>query len=303
MIKNISFLIFSILLWLTACSAATPAPESTVVDAVETTTIAIAEPTEEQVTVAVVETPTATPKPPTMTRAPAEGIGRTNTRAKDEAVMMYVPAGEFYMGSDNGNSNEQPVHIVTTGEFWIDQTEVTNGQYERCVADGQCEESSYADNNDFNGAQQPVVGVSWYDANAYCSWVNGRLPTEAEWEYAAKGTDGNIYPWGNELPNANLFNYNKNVGKTTAVNSYSPNGDSWIGASDMAGNVWEWTSTLYQPYPYDANDGREDMDSTNVRVLRGGSWGLKDSLARTASRFDLNSDFRYDSFGFRCVQE
>lgn len=248
----------------------------------------------------------AAPAPTTVaqpTRIPALGIGSTRIRKTDEAVMMYVPVGEFDMGSDDGNSNEQPIHPVTVDEFWIDQTEVTNEQYEHCVADGQCNESRYADDNTYNGAQQPVVGVSWNDADEYCSWVGSRLPTEAEWEYAARGVDSNSYPWGDESPNADLLNYNQNVGKTTAVGSYSPDGDSWVGASDMAGNVWEWTNSLHQPYPYNGRDGREDINSTNIRVFRGGSWYFNDYSIRAAIRNSSDPANRYNFIGFRCVQE
>jgi len=209
-------------------------------------------------------TPTAEP-PPT--------VGDTTTRSSDGMVMVHVPGGTFQMGSsdaeidaafaqceqDWGSGNcerswfedESPQHAVTLDDFWIDRTEVTNAQYALCVADGVCDRSSYADDEDYNGDDQPVVGVSWYDADAYCKWAGAQLPTEAQWEYAARGEQGYIYPWGNDAPTCERAQFGSCSGRTIPVGTLL-DGASWCGALDMAGNVWEWTEDRYGAYPAEA---------------------------------------------------
>ncbi|MCP4360479.1 MAG: formylglycine-generating enzyme family protein [Chloroflexi bacterium] len=221
--------------------------------------------------------------------------------------MVYVPSGTFSMGSNDSSGDERPVHDVTLDAFWIDQTEVTNEQYELCVADGECEKSTYAGDSDFNGDQQPVVGVDWNDAEVYCTWVGGRLPTEAEWEYAARGPEGSTYPWGDNSPTCDLLNYwddNACVGKTSAVGSYSSEGDSWVGASDMAGNVWEWVNDWYDSDYYANSSTNNPTGPSNgkYKVLRGGDWySLADDDARSSYRNFNRRTVRNDSFGFRCA--
>ena len=221
-------------------------------------------------------------------------------------TLVYVPAGEFTMGSENGESDEQPEDQVYLDAYWIDQTEVTNAMYEECVTDGGCTSpsstSSWTRDNYYGNSEfkdYPVIYVDWDQANAYCSWADRRLPTEAEWEKAARGENAFIYPWGNDAPNNNLLNYNSALGDTTEVSNY-PNGASPYGALDMAGNVWEWVSSLYQPYPYDAEDGRENLNSTDARVLRGGTWRDVDSVVRSADRFRGGPTSSFNYVGFRC---
>jgi formylglycine-generating enzyme required for sulfatase activity len=239
------------------------------------------------------------------TSTPMPGIGSTIFSEKDGMTLVFVPAGEFTMGS-NLYSDEQPIHKVTLDSFWIDQTEVTNKMYALCVQARACQPPSSTNSHtrkDYYGVSEfdnyPVIYVDRNKAKTYCEWAGRRLPTEAEWEKAARGTDGRTYPWGNDAPNSNLLNYNKNVGDTTEVGKY-PAGASIYSALDMAGNVWEWVSSLYQSYPYSASDGREDLNATGSRVLRGGAWYDLNSGVRSASRleFTLNS---YGYFGFRCV--
>lgn len=226
--------------------------------------------------------------------------GTTMLRQTDSMTMVYVPAGEFQMGSDEGEDNEQPVHTQTLEAFWIDRTEVTNAQYNLCVEAGVCEISRHADNTTFNRAAHPVVGVSWYDGVAYCEWAGGRLPTEAEWEYAARGPESLKYPWGPEFDDS-YVNYDKTgTGATQAVGSY-PEGASWVGALDMIGNVWEWTQSIYLPYPYDDNDGRERLDISRPRVSRGGSWGTSEAYLYATARNKLDLTYQNTATGFRCV--
>ena len=248
---------------------------------------------------------------PSATVTPNLGIGSTMI-GNDNMTLLYVPAGEFTMGSDTGASDEKPIHTVTLDAFWIDQTEVTNAMYAKCMDAGMCKlPSDTTRYDDPNYANHPVVYVSWDQAMEYCTWADRRLPTEAEWEKAARwkpspsgGGQGEgeslIYPWGNDAPNNTLLNYNSAIGDTTEVGSY-PNGASPYGALDMAGNVWEWISSLYQPYPYDANDDRENLTSLDARLLRGGAWGNGSGGVRSALRSGFNPTLTDNYLGFRCA--
>jgi hypothetical protein len=218
-----------------------------------------------------------------------------------------VPAGEFQMGSDNGEDDEKPVHTVYLDEYQIGEYEVTNRQYAQCVKAGICSSPANKRYTAQDYERHPVTDVSWYDANDYCDWVGGRLPTEAEWEKAARGTDGRTYPWGEGI-DCTLANYsgkdNGNdfcVGDTTPVGSYE-SGKSPYGAYDMAGNVWEWTSSLYMGYPYDVSDGREELSSSDLRVLRGGSWDGNDNYVRSANRGGNGPSLTVIYVGFRCAR-
>ncbi len=236
------------------------------------------------------------------------GIGDTMT-SEDGATLVYVPAGEFIMGSDDGKADEKPVHKVYLDAFWIGETEVTNKRYEACVNQGTCSPpasfSSYNQKGYYGYPQfinYPVLYVSWDQAKTYCTWAGGRLPTEAEWEKAARGTEGQTYPWGNATPNNNLLNYNSDIFDTSEVKKY-PDGQSIYGAYDMAGNVWEWVSSIYRPYPYNSLDGREDMTLEDFRVLRGGSWLVSDADVRTSNRYFLDQKTTFNNLiGFRCAR-
>ncbi|MFN8486319.1 MAG: SUMF1/EgtB/PvdO family nonheme iron enzyme [Caldilineaceae bacterium] len=269
--------------------------------------------------------PIVTTTPPPVKPAPPAEPAAGATSQIEGITFVYVPAGEFTMGSDNGSDDEKPAHKVNLPGFWIMKTPVTNAQYRAFVAAGDYEQKTYWtaagwqwrtkeqitqprywDDKQWNGADYPVVGVSWYEASAYTRWLATTtkltiaLPTEAQWEKAARGTDGRIYPWGNNAPNDQLLNYNNYVKHTTAVGRY-PQGVSPYGCLDMAGNVWEWTSSLQQPYPYKADDGRENSDSANHRVVRGGDFD--DLAVRCAVRYGNFPDFRggYLDVGFRLV--
>jgi formylglycine-generating enzyme required for sulfatase activity/predicted Ser/Thr protein kinase len=254
---------------------------------------------------------TSTPVAPTDTPRPkTPKAGDTQTRAKDGMIMVYVPAGEFLMGSTDADSSaaddEKPQHTVTLDAFWIDRTEVTNAQYRRCVEAGACQEPGCWDNDAYNAPDQPVVCVSRDDAQAYAAWVGGRLPTEAEWEKAARGSDGRVYPWGNEAPDCKRANYwgkdGSCVGHTAVVGSY-PTGASPYGALDMAGNVWEWVNDWYDSdyYANSPTNNPKGPDSGDFKVLRGGSWDGTPIDVRAAHRSVGSPSGRNDLVGFRCA--
>jgi len=262
----------------------------------------------------------ATPEQYTETRPPAEAsIGDTWTRPADGMVMVYVPAGEFLMGSSDADGqaddDEKPQHLVYLDGYWIDRTEVTNAQYRKCVEAGACRGPGCWDENDYNAPDQPVVCVSWDDAQAYAAWAGGRLPMEAEWEKAARGTDGRIYPWGDEFDGSRL-NYcdrncegdRKDTGAddgyavTAPVGRY-PAGASPYGALDMAGNVWEWVVDWYDRGYYDRSPARNPQgpDAGDSRVLRGGAFSSGEGDVRCAARNRYSPHVRSWYYGFRLV--
>ncbi len=256
-------------------------------------------------------TKTSTPTEIPVTPTPAFGVGSTMISEKDGMTLLYVPAGEFQMGSENGGSDEKPVHVVYLDAYWIDQTEVTNAMYAKCVADGVCDQpsnsksytrDSYYGNSEFDN--YPVIYVSWEDANNYCEWAERRLPTEAEWEKAAGWDDDaqsqRTYPWGSAIDDT-YANYNQNLGDTIAVRNYE-SGKSFYGAYDMAGNLWEWVNDWYSSDYYDNSLESNPLgpESGEYRVLRGGSWGNYVSNLRSAYRGRNDPSYTDSSNGFRC---
>lgn len=215
------------------------------------------------------QTPSATPTLDPDIPPPNVALGDTWLRPVDNMEMVFVPEGSFLMGSDPdvdalAEDDEFPQRLVFQSSFWIDQTEVTNAQFSAFLnSEGNQQEggrswfdlASSGALIEFNGttylpkagfANHPVNYVSWYGAAAYCTSVGGSLPTEAQWEYAARGNDGRIYPWGNEAPTCDLAQFGGCGGGLVQVGSYSPAGDSWVSAADMAGNVWEWVADWYE---------------------------------------------------------
>ncbi len=217
----------------------------------------------------------------------------------DGIPMMLVPAGCFSMGNPLGDTDERPVHEVCFADpFWIDQTEVTQVTLRRMGG-------VTAWTSALPGMSRPVESINWVEARDFCARRGMRLPTEAEWEYAARGPDGLTYPWGNNLILVNAVHSGTTYIGTEDVMSRR-GGVSWVGAHDLAGNVWEWTSSLYRPYPYDPTDGREETVSAYradpARVVRGGSWRYSANYLRASLRYRYTPDYRDDNIGFRCAR-
>jgi eukaryotic-like serine/threonine-protein kinase len=265
-----------------------------------------------------IPTYTSTPVPASfLTPTPTMVI--TRIASKDGMIQVYVPAGVFTMGSNEGDDNEKPAHNVYLDDFWIDETEVTNTQYALCVADGACRKPLDLDSKTSNlftnsqYANYPVVFVDWNQANAYCDWAGRRLPTEAEWEKAARGLDERIYPWGNDF-GINMVNfcdencwgswkeesYDDGYANTSPVGSY-PAGASPYGALDMAGNVYEWVLDWFGQYASEYQSSPSGPVTGVEHVLRGGSWGDDIFHLRTTVRSDESPDLRRDFIGFRCA--
>jgi formylglycine-generating enzyme required for sulfatase activity len=285
-------------------------------------------------TLTPVPTPTTTP---TATPIPTPGIGSTMLSPVDEMEQVYVPEGTFLMGSTRQEidavmadcpdcerswfGGELPQLEVYLDAFWIDRTEVTNAMYAAFLNDrGNQEEggarwlepSSEHSHLHKRGGEwkadagyedHPVIEVSWYGARAYCEWAGRRLPTEAEWEKAARGTQGQLYPWGDEPPTCSLTQYRGCSGRTVAVGS-KPEGESPYGAWDMAGNVYEWVADWldYDYYETSPAENPPGPETGTDRGLRGGSCGNNPWDLRTACRSWLSPEYTLTSVGFRCAR-
>ncbi len=242
-------------------------------------------------------------------------------RSQSTSDMVSIPAGAFMMGTASGSPDERPVHIVELSSFLIDRTPVTKAQFALFLeAEGRVSprgETYYEDDDsdasinrragswlvDSGLDNHPVLEVTWIGARDYCAWAGKRLPTEAEWEKAARGTDGRVYPWGNQPPDQTLAQFRQGRAETSPVGRF-PDGASPYGAVDLAGNVWEWVSSAYRLYPYDASDGREDLEPGPVRVTRGGGHDSSAEEIRSTERGrNLSRDYRsgHRNIGFRCA--
>lgn len=215
--------------------------------------------------------------------APLAGsTARADDPAPPATDRVAVPAGAFTMGADRGGEeDERPAHRVVLDAFSIDRLEVTNEAYAACVAAGRCRPAKRF-GRDSERPRQPVVGVSWSDATAYCAWVGARLPTEAEWEAAARGREARPFPWGGAPPTPERAVIGLPSGTTVAVGS-RPTGATPEGVQDMAGSLLEWTSSLDRPYPYRADDGREDLAAAGERIVRGGNYIFDDTPDKLVS--------------------
>ena len=325
--KTITIIILGMIFITSGCQAARNASADPNAASIAASTATIEVPTQ------IPQTPVPTEIPPTPTQA--------NFRISeiDQMEMIFIPAGEFIMGTDDieaqrileGNGRqfpEVPSHTVSVDGFWIDKFEVTTGQYLKCVDAGSCEAAAQ-NNAIFAGAEYytnpefekyPIINVTWYKARAYCEWAGKRLPTEAEWEKAARGTDGRKYTWGNDPVSSDVANlcdkfctarypnpkFNDGFKETAPVGSF-PKGASPYGVMDMAGNVWEWTSSIPALYPYVATDGREaDQDVAYdskwpERVWRGGTWTNGYSWLRASLRYRSVANYWNNNLGFRCA--
>ncbi len=217
----------------------------------------------------------------------------------DGVEMVLIPKGCFMMGSTNFSDTQPVTNVCFDQPFWIDKYDVTQGQFKRLGG-------TAAHSPKFSGDNRPVDSITWAEARSFCEQKRGiRLPTEAEWEYAARGPDAWIYPWGNEFDGAKAV-YFENSDKQTANVGSRPLAASWVEALDMAGNVWQWTSTIYDqsqfPYPYKKDDERDNISGNMPRVLRGGSWNFVSSFLRAANRYGMRPDFVDSNIGFRCAR-
>ena len=230
--------------------------------------------------------------------------------AQDGSTFVRIPGGECRIGSDTGLLPERPAHQVSLADFYLAQHPVTNAQYQQFVLatghrvpyldDARVERENWSQEHQLppSGREaHPVVVVSWHDAQAYCAWAGGRLPTEAEWERAARGgREGQPYPWGEGI-RRDQANYDNPAG-TTPVGRYPPNN---YGLYDMAGNVWEWVADWYDPQYYAVSpaENPQGPESGTVKVLRGGAWLLFPEFCRVSYRFRNNPNFRFNLIGFR----
>ena len=233
----------------------------------------------------------------------------------DSVPMVLIPAGEFLMGSPESETlahdDEKPQHRVNLDAYYIDIYEVTNSLYANCVKSEACSSPrdvssktrvSYYDNPDFGN--YPVIWVDWNQARSLCQWRGARLPTEAEWEKAARGIDGKSYAWGDKTPDCNFANFRGCVNDTSQVGSYSL-GVSPYSVFDMAGNVWEWVQDWYQiPYYASLSAWSNPLgpNSGDGRVLRGGSWASTEGFMRSAHRNSFDASETNDGIGFRCAR-
>lgn len=230
---------------------------------------------------------------------------------KDGALMALVPAGLFTMGSEGSGEDEKPLHRVHLDGFYMDQYEVTTARYARFL-----ETSGRKPPDQWSAARlpqlgdRPVIGVDWHDADAYCQWAGKRLPTEAEWEKAARGPEGRAYPWGADHPNASLANFDKscilcNVYEEVlkSVGSYEK-GKSPYGIYDLSGNVQEWTADWYDEQYYKVSPKRNPTGPSQGvgKVARGGSWLSRRTLLQSGLRNWESPASRQTHTGFRCVQ-
>jgi len=238
--------------------------------------------------------------------------------------MILIPSGEFIMGTDDTNSpaDQRPAHQVYPDAFYIDKYEVTNRQYEQFIIAGGYQKKQFWTEEGWEfitkkqidrplglgtrylsaAPNQPVVGISWYEANAYARWAGKRLPTEAEWEKASRGTNGKRYPWGMEMDFTKVFYH---FGRDPAIVGSYPAGVSHYGVFDMAGNVWEWCADWYDEAYYLKTSQRNPRGPAQgtMKVMRGGSWNSSRMQMQCTYRDSNNPDYRNTNIGFRCVRD
>lgn len=248
----------------------------------------------------------------------AEAVLLKDGEASLDSGMVLISEGAFTMGSSEEDihwvareffsetvdwyMDETPQRQVYLKAFYIDKHEVTNAQFLKFREAAPGPEPKFMDNPKFNKPDQPVVGITWQEALDYCRWLSKRLPTEQEWEKAARGTDARFYPWGKDADpgKANVRGLEDGTRYTAPVGEYEE-GNSPYGIFDMAGNVWEWTMDWYQPY--EGNNFSSDLYGTSLKVIKGGSWQSNMDLARAAIRGKAIPDQRQNFTGFRCARD
>lgn len=228
--------------------------------------------------------------------------GSTRENSQDGSLLQYVPGGQFRMGSLR-YSNESPPHLVAVRPFWISRTTITNRMYQRFRQETGHRMPAYGSDANYSQDQQPVVGIDHADATAYCKWAGGRLPTEAEWEFSARGTDGRVYPWGNAAPTPALAVYGRIYGKggRAAEVGTHPGDVSPFGVLDMAGNVLEWCADWAGPYPGEFEVGPKGPPQGSNRIMRGGCWVYQEESLVATTRFFSVPHQKVSFAGFRIV--
>ncbi len=242
-------------------------------------------------------------------------------KGKDGAPMVLIPAGPFLMGSNDGLPNERPEHTVVLDAYYIDQFEITAGRYQKFLESARHNLPPTWDDEVAQAmGDLPAVGMSWNDAAAYCKWAGKRLPTEAEWEKAARGTDGRRYPWGHMQPFVDIANYNRGVWVSEAVTLVPVNsgiegmsvrhglkegGKSPYGLYHMAGNAAEWVNDWYDREYYQKSPDKNPKgpETGERKVIRGGSWADLPTALRVTARFSAEPDFEDRTIGFRCAMD
>ncbi len=219
--------------------------------------------------------------------------------------MIFIKGGEFIMGTNDAEADESPAHKVQLKSFYINKYEATNTRYRRFLSLTKYRRRpSYTHDPTLDDDRQPIVGTTWSDAYDYCKWAGKRLPSEAEWEKAARGTEGLIYPWGNEWRSDYSNNIETGLQKPVAGGNY-PLGKSPYGVLDMAGNVWEWCNDYYDKNYYAQSPAQDPVgpEEGKLRVLRGGSWFDGSANLRTTNRRGENPQMRLSNIGFRCAKD
>ena len=245
----------------------------------------------------------------------------SSKEARPSNTMMLISGGNFIMGSNSGPDDEKPQHTIFIKSFFLDILPVSNADfaiflnhqglknqqgdvlYDHQDSDARIHQRNLLWQSDLTYELHPVNEVSWVGARDYCAWLNKRLPTEAEWEKAARGIDGRKYPWGNAAPNARLALFGAPYNSSAPVDAF-PDGASPYGILDMAGNQWEWVSSIYQPYPYKADDGRENQNAGPIRSTRGGghdSNAEEISATHRGRLLSRNPKAGHHNIGFRCA--
>lgn len=262
----------------------------------------------------------AADRPPGESAGSVGAIGAAVPLGKDGAPMVLVSEGDFTMGSNNGLGNERPEHKVWLDSFYIDQFEVTISRYAKFLKEsGHPAPPLWDEDSVTTAGDRPAVGLTWLDAETYCKWAGKRFPTEAEWEKAARGTDGRTYPWGNMQPFVDIANYNRGqwvsyaitlnpvetVGGMSVRHGTKGGGQSPYGAFQMAGNAAEWVADRYDREFYQKSPARNPKGPTEGerRVIRGGSWSDVPAGVRSTARVSADPDFRDLTLGVRCAMD